>query len=57
MECVSSPRYSLMINGSLVRYFEGRRGLRQGDLVSSSFSVICVEYLTNKTLKLMGDKP
>jgi hypothetical protein len=30
-ECITSPRFTLALNGTLVGYFKGRKGLRQGD--------------------------
>lgn len=43
--CVYS--YVLMlINGSMEGDFKLSRGLRQGDLMSSLFFVICVKYLS-----------
>jgi hypothetical protein len=30
-ECLTSPRFTIALNGSLVGYFPGRKGLRQGD--------------------------
>ena len=36
-ECISSARFSVAINGELARFFEGKKGLRQGDL----FLLIC----------------
>jgi len=29
--CITIPRYSIMINGVLCGFFEGRKGSRQGD--------------------------
>lgn len=34
MVCLTTPRYSIKINGALEDYFAGRMGLRQGDPLS-----------------------
>jgi hypothetical protein len=36
-ECITSPRFSIAINGTLVGFFKGAKGLRQGDPISISF--------------------
>ncbi|XP_074288354.1 uncharacterized protein LOC141613514 [Silene latifolia] len=46
MQCVSSPSYSLSLNGEVSGFFKGRRGLRQGDPLSSLLFAICLDYLS-----------
>lgn len=38
--CISSPYYSVAFNGELVGFFPGKKGLRQGDPISSSLFVM-----------------
>ncbi|KAE8674971.1 hypothetical protein F3Y22_tig00111708pilonHSYRG00398 [Hibiscus syriacus] len=45
--CYSNARYSIAFNGTLIGYFKGAKGIRQGDLLSPILFVLIMNVLSN----------
>lgn len=55
LNCVSTPSYSLLLNGSAHGHFTASRGIRQGDPLSPALSTICFDLLSRILTKAEND--
>lgn len=54
--CISTPSFSVQVNGDLAGYFQSARGLRQGCALSPYLFVLCMNVLSLKIDKASKEK-
>jgi hypothetical protein len=54
---ITSPYFSIALNGSLVGFFPGKKGLRQGDPISPYLFVMAMEVLSLLLADAVGNIP
>ena len=55
-ECMTSPRFSVSVNGELAGFFAGKKGLRQGDSISPYIFIMIMEVLSKLFEKLVDEE-
>ena len=54
--CITTPSFSVQVNGELAGYFQSSRGLRQGCSLSPYLFVLCMNVLSHKIYKAVRKK-
>ena len=54
--CISTPSFSVQVNGELAGYFQSKRGLRQGCSLSPYLFVLCMNVLSQKIDKAVLER-
>lgn len=56
MVCLTIVTYTINVNGEITTPFAAKKGIRQGDHISPSLFVVCIEYLNRCLLGLQHNK-